>query len=161
MKKKKEEERKIQSCYSVNIFSSSFWRSLPSTPAPSYSRADFQCHVCLYTYLQLDRGHENGKGGQMVATAHSLSSVVKDHMAPFIRPDWLIPEDTKRLFVFPYHLERKLLVHETLSFKIWSFSHIHAHIHVCMLTHNEILFNHKKWNNAICNTDSLCVETKK
>ena len=144
--KKKEEERKIHSYYSVNIFSSSFWRSLPSIPAPSCSRADFQCRVCLYTYLQLDRGHEDGKGGQMAATAYGLSSVVKDHMAPFIRPDRLIPVDAKRLFAFPYHLERKLLVHETLSFQIWSFPHIHAH------TCNEILFNHKKErHNAICN----------
>ena len=133
---KKEEERKIHSRSSAHIFSSSFWRSLSSTPAPPCSRADFQRHVCLLTYLQLNWGHEDGKGGQMAAAAYSSSSVRKGHVAPFIRPDQLIPVDTKRLFAFPYHLERKLLFMRHFHLKSDAF-HTCMHTHTCMCAYTQ------------------------
>ena len=106
-------------------------------PAPPCSRADFQCHVCLHTYLQLDRGHKDSKGGQMAATAYSSSSVGKDHVAPFIRPDQLVPVDTKRLSAFPCHLERKLLFMRHYHLKSEAshiYIHTHARTHTCMHT---------------------------
>ena len=64
----------------------------------------------------------------MAATAYSSSSVGKDHVAPFIRPDQLVPVDTKRLSAFPYHLERKLLFMRHYHLKSEA-SHIYMHAH--------------------------------